>query len=159
MMAISTLDTARAPFALRCGALLVDYTLLLLPVALTSVFARFIGDGGAIGRTAGEAANLLGYTLAASLFVINFLLLPAISGRTPGKWVAGLRIERTDGGELSLMRAALRHVLGYGATLLTFGAGYLLAAVRADERALHDLIAATVVVRAQGGRRRRSRTR
>jgi uncharacterized RDD family membrane protein YckC len=48
------------------------------------------------------------------------------------------------GDPLSLWRAILRE-LGYIVSLLTFGIGYLMAGIRPDKRALHDLIAGTRV--------------
>jgi uncharacterized RDD family membrane protein YckC len=41
----------------------------------------------------------------------------------------------------------LRHTVGYLASLVTLGLGFLLAAFNREGRALHDLIAGTVVVR------------
>lgn len=154
MMATSTPDTLRAPFALRCGALLVDYTLLLLPLAVTSVLTRSFAESGAAGRAAGDSVMLFGYALTAGLFVLNFIVFAASLDRTLGKWVTGLRIERKNGARLGFLHACLRHLLGYGLTLLTFGMGFLLAALRGDGRALHDYVASTIVVRDRGARNR-----
>jgi uncharacterized RDD family membrane protein YckC len=64
-----------------------------------------------------------------------------------GKWATGLRVERRDGEPLSFARALLRHTVGYLASLLTLGLGFFVAALNREGRALHDLIAGTVVVR------------
>ena len=156
-MATSTPDTLRAPFALRCGALLIDYTLLLLPLAVASILSRTYGESGRAGRVAGESVMLFGYTVAVCLFVLNFILFSAISDRTLGKWIAGLRIECMNGERPGFMRACLRHLLGYALTLMTFGLGFLVAALRGDGRALHDFIASTIVVRERGARSRMTR--
>ena len=134
----------RAPFALRCGALLVDYTLVVGCVAFATVVARLAGGGG---RWTGDATLTLGYLGAAAFAALNFVVLPLFGGQTIGKWATGLRIERRDGRPLSLPRALLRHLVGYLVSLLTLGAGFLLAALDREGRALHDRIAGTIVVR------------
>jgi uncharacterized RDD family membrane protein YckC len=140
---------ARAPFALRCGALLVDYTLVAAVAAFATLLARLFGGGS---RTAGGTVMEFGLIVALCVALLNFLVLPGFTGRTLGKWVAGLRVERRDGEPLDLGRSLLRHTVGYLASLLTLGLGFLLAAFNREGRALHDLIAGTVVVR--GGTRR-----
>lgn len=140
-----------APFRLRCGALLVDYTLLILIVAFSTVLARVLGGGV---RWAGDTALALGYLVAAAAAVLNLVVLPAFTGRTAGKWVTGLRVERPDGRRVGLGRACLRHLVGYPVTLLTFGVGFLVVAFSPRGRALHDRLAGTVVVRDRGRARR-----
>lgn len=139
----------RAPFSLRCGALLVDYTLVMVILAFATMLARFFDDS----RWQAATAITFGYVGAAAAAFLNFVVLAAFAGRTLGKWVTGLRIERTDGLPLSVSRAALRHIVGYAVTLLTLGIGFLVAAFNVEGRALHDLIAGTVVVRERGGTR------
>jgi len=139
----------RAPFSLRCGALLVDYTLVVSIVAFATIVARTL-DGGAGGWTS-EAVLAFGYLAALAVTGLNFLVLPVFVGTTIGKWTAGLRIERYEGDALDFGHATLRHTIGYLASLLTLGGGFLLAVFNAEGRALHDRIAGTVVVRVRGG--------
>jgi uncharacterized RDD family membrane protein YckC len=101
--------------------------------------------GGA--RVAGSSAQLYGILIALFLLVADFVLLPAVAGLTVGKWVTGLRIERNDQGEMGVGCVVLRHFVGYPFSLLTLGLGFLLPAFTPRGRALHDLIAGTVVVR------------
>lgn len=137
----------RAPFSLRCGALLVDYTLAIAIIAFTTLLARTLGSSG---RTNAEATLAVGYLASLAALLLNFLVLPVFTGATVGKWATGLRIERQSGEPLGFGRATLRHTLGYLISLLTLGLGFLLAAFDAEGRALHDRIAGTVVVR-EGG--------
>jgi uncharacterized RDD family membrane protein YckC len=137
----------RAPFSLRCGALLVDYTAVVAVVAFSTILARVLDDGA---RWAGKTALTLGYLSALALAVLNFVVLASVAGRTFGKWVTGLRIERLDGTPISFARACLRHFVGYVLTLLTFGLGFLFAAFNLQGRALHDYVAGTIVVRDRG---------
>jgi len=142
----SNFERLRAPFSLRCGAVLIDYIVLVSIIALATMLERVVGDG----RRGGSALLFASYAVAAGVAFLNLVVLPAWTGRSLGKWVTALRIERRDGVPLSIGRALLRHLLGYPLTLLTLGAGFLLAAFNAEGRALHDLLAGTVVVRSRG---------
>ncbi|HEX8632984.1 MAG TPA: RDD family protein [Pyrinomonadaceae bacterium] len=146
----------RAPFSLRCGALLIDYTMVVAIIAFATLFARTLG--GSISLT-GEATLGIGYLSSLGVLLLNFLVLPVFTGTTVGKWATGLRIERQNGEPLGFGHATLRHTLGYLVSLLTLGLGFLLAAFDAEGRALHDRIAGTVVVRELGGGGARARTR
>ena len=138
-------ERLRAPFSLRCGALLIDYILLVGVLATATLLARFFGDA----RRASAVLLTAGYVSVAAVAFLNFVVMANLSGRTLGKWISGLRIERRDGEPLSVRRALLRHLVGYPLTLLTLGAGFLLAAFHPQGRALHDLLAGTVVVRSR----------
>jgi uncharacterized RDD family membrane protein YckC len=74
-------------------------------------------------------------------------ILPGLTGRTVGKWATGLRIERVDGGQISIGGALLRHFVGYPVSFLPLGLGFIIAAFTTRGRGLHDFIAGTVVVR------------
>jgi uncharacterized RDD family membrane protein YckC len=133
-----------APFALRCGALLIDYIVLAGIVALSTLVARFLGGGA---RTAGGSPEIIGLLIGLTLTVLNFAVLTGLGGQTLGKWAAGLRIERKDGRPLGWGRSFVRHFIGYPLSFLTLGFGILIAAINPRGRALHDLIAGTIVVR------------
>ncbi len=138
-------EHAVAPFALRCGALLIDYALVVGSLAFATLMARMF-DGGA--RSSGDAIEMLGYLLAGVIGVLNFVALPATTGRSCGKWATGLRISRRgDAGKPGVARVLLRHVVGYPLSLLVFGLGFLLAIFDREGRALHDRIGGTIVVR------------
>jgi uncharacterized RDD family membrane protein YckC len=136
--------SVRAPFSLRCGAFLIDYTFVVGLVALSTLLARLFGEGA---RDTSDAALTFGYSAAAVVAALNFLALPVFTGRTLGKWATGLRVECRDGDPLTFPRALVRHTVGYLLSLLTLGFGFLVAAFSRDGRALHDLLAGTVVVR------------
>jgi len=100
---------------------------------------------------AGGTAQKIGIVITLVVLVLDFGVLVGLRGQTIGKWTTGLRIERTDGRLPGIARVALRHVVGYPLSLLPFGLGFLLVAVSPTGRALHDLIAGTIVVRRSGG--------
>ena len=131
-----------APFSLRCGALLIDYTLVAAIIAFSTLLARLFS-----ARSSADAALTTGWFVAVVFAVLDLIVLPVFTGRTVGKWATGLRVEGRDGERLSFARSLVRHTVGYLASLLTLGMGFLLAALSREGRALHDLIAGTVVVR------------
>ena len=134
----------RAPFALRCGAILIDYIILALILTFSTMVARMMGGGA---RIAGGTAEKVGILFALVAAVLDLGVLAGLTGKTAGKWTTGLRLERTDGGLPGIGWALLRHFVGYPISFLIFGIGFLMAIVNPTGRALHDLLAGTVVVR------------
>src|SRR3954463_12769674 len=117
-------ERLRAPFSLRCGALLIDYILLAGVMAFATLLARLFGDM----RRGSSFVLTAGYIAVASVAFLNFIVIAGLSGRTLGKWMAGLRIERRNGEPLSFVRALVRHLAGYALTALTLGLGFLISA-------------------------------
>jgi uncharacterized RDD family membrane protein YckC len=146
------LERYRAPFSLRCGALLIDYIVLAIIIAVCTLVARPLGGST---RNTGSGLETFGMIIALVVLALNFGLLSVWRGQTLGKWATGLRIERINGRPLAWWRVLLRHFVGYPLSLLTLGLGFLVAAFSAQGRALHDLIAGTIVVRDAGQRRAR----
>lgn len=134
----------RAPFALRCGAILIDYIILVAILAFSTLVSRLLGGGA---RSAGNSSETIGIVLAVVVAALNLGVLPGLTGFTLGKWAAGLRILRDDGRALGIGRAFLRHFVGYPLSFITLGVGFLITALTSRGRGLHDLIADTIVVR------------
>lgn len=133
-----------APFSLRCGALLIDYIVLAAILALSTLIARMFGGGA---RAAGSSAETVGIIVVIAAAILDLGVLPGLTGRSIGKWATGLRVERNNGEEVGFGRICLRHFIGYPLSFLTLGLGFLLATVTSRGRALHDLIADTIVLR------------
>jgi uncharacterized RDD family membrane protein YckC len=142
--ASQSLARFRAPFALRCGAILIDYIILVAILAFSTLVSRVLGGGA---RSAGNSSETVGILLAIVVAGLNLGVLPGLTGFTLGKWAAGLRILREDGREIGVGRGFLRHLVGYPLSFMTLGLGFLAAAFTARGRGLHDLIADTIVVR------------
>jgi uncharacterized RDD family membrane protein YckC len=68
-----------------------------------------------------------------------------ITAQTPGMALLGLRIRRVDGAPMNVW-TSVRRLVGYAASVLSFGGGFLLVLFSSRRRALHDFIAGTVVV-------------
>ena len=173
----SYLDRFRAPFSLRCGALLIDYILVAGIIAFSTLLARM----GNRPRASASSAEIIGIFIAVVAAAINFIGLPVLRGQTLGKWATGLVIRRKEGEPLTWGRALLRHLLIYpplflmlclgflaaemlpaalvmaGVFIVMLGLGFVIAAFSNHARALHDIIANTVVVREDARPRRRVR--
>ena len=80
----------------------------------------------------------------------------AVSGRTFGMAVLGVRVVRADGAAAEPRRGVLR-ALVFPLSFLLFGLGFLGILVQRERRALHDLIAGTAVVYAWDARAARLR--
>ena len=83
-------------------------------------------------------------------FLYVFVSL-AISGRTIGKGLAGLRVVRADGTAPGV-RAMFVRTLAFPLSVLFFGIGLLMIVVQREHRSLHDLIAKSCVVYDWGDR-------
>ncbi|HEX8395883.1 MAG TPA: RDD family protein [Pyrinomonadaceae bacterium] len=136
----------QAPFALRCGALLIDYLLLVSAPAVTFLMASSRGLSGV--KLWRDPSLSVGWLIALLVLVTNFIILPVVLGRTIGKFATGLRVVAQDGSNPTFVAAALRHLVGYPLTLLTGGLGFAFAAFNRKGRALHDFVGGTIVVRA-----------
>jgi uncharacterized RDD family membrane protein YckC len=81
------------------------------------------------------------------LFCTYFIFFMTFSGQTPAKMLMRIRVFTKDQQPLTLGRAVLR-TLGYfisGSLLL--GLGFLMVMFHPQKRALHDLVAGTVVIK------------
>lgn len=144
-------------FWIRVGALFIDvialYFLVVLPVFLVAIAAS---GAMAFGLGSDSTADaILGLLYIASLVAttgLYYTIPVGWFGATPGKYLVGVSIVRQDGGPVSYGRALTRY-LGFLVSLVFLGLpiiGWvvlLMVAFRQDKRALHDLIAGTVVVK------------
>jgi uncharacterized RDD family membrane protein YckC len=136
--------TARpAGFWIRAVAALLDFAVF----AFVQLSFALIG-----GRMAGPDVESTGaFRPLVGLFTIIFAgayttVLHALGGQTIGKMIAGVRVVVDDGDPPPLGTALLRF-LGYFASGAVFTLGFVMAGLRHDKRALHDLIAGTRVER------------
>jgi uncharacterized RDD family membrane protein YckC len=136
-------ERLKAPFLLRCGALLIDYILLISIPVVSLLLNKFFGDPT---KVLNSAISNAGWLITVLVALTNFIIFPLFSGQSVGKMLTGLKIVQTDGSAPGLGRLLLRHIVGYTLTALTLGLGFLFAVVSPQGRALHDLLTGTVVV-------------
>jgi uncharacterized RDD family membrane protein YckC len=138
-----------AGFWIRAVALAIDLVVFVLVQYSFELMASAMLGPGADGGGAQSPVALL-FTL---LFTAAYTtVLHAVTGQTIGKSLVGVRVLGTDGAPLTLGAAFLRY-LAYFISLIPLGFGYLVAALRRDKRALHDLIAGSRVERMELRRR------
>ena len=147
-------EAVRAPFLLRCGAMAIDYIILVGIPVIGLVLSRFSGNDGA--KLLNNGVNNASWVIAVFVGVSNIVLLPMASGQTLGKMATGLRIVNTDGTMPSIGAVAMRQTIGYLITLITLGLGFLLACFGSKGRALHDYLTGTMVIYADRQVRRDS---
>jgi uncharacterized RDD family membrane protein YckC len=132
---------AAAGIARRLASLLYES---LLAFAL-AFFAGLLFYGAASGRLSGLIRGLFQIYLIAVLG-LYFVWCWHRGGQTLPMKTWKLRLVSTDGGALSVRRAALRYLLAWPSVGLA-GAGLAWAAFDRDRQFLHDRLAGTRVVR------------
>ena len=133
--------TRPAGFWIRVVAVLIDGVVLI--VAQGILFgAGWIMWGGGLGSGAAvRGATQLFSSLIGAGYTIVFNWL---WGQTLGKMALQIRIVSMDGGPLSFGQAVGRYFASFLSALI-LGIGFIMAGVRSDKRALHDLLAGTRV--------------
>lgn len=146
-----TPENLRAPFVLRVAALAIDYILVVAIPVIWLILSRMLSE---LGTT--SFLGLTPWLIALVLFVSNSLILPVLRGRTLGKFLVGLTIVSMDGTRPTALAIVRRNILGYLLTILTFGIGFLIAAVNSSGRALHDMVGGTVVIQGRRAERQQN---
>jgi len=142
-------ERLKAPFLLRCGAILIDYILLIFIPVGSLLIGRLMNIESS--KLLNSEISNTGWLIMVLLALTNFVIFPMFSGQSIGKMLTGLRVVRTDGNTASFSRLLVRHSIGYLLTIATIGLGFLFSILNLKGRALHDFLAGTVVVY---GRRR-----
>lgn len=140
-------ERLKAPFALRCGAILIDYILLVIFPVAGLLIGRFVNYDGM--KPLNNGFGNAGWLIMLLLTLTNFVLLPLFSGQSIGKILTGLKVVKIDGSEPSLKNLVVRHFIGYPLMFLTLGLGFLMSVFNQKGRALHDFLAGTVVIYGQ----------
>jgi uncharacterized RDD family membrane protein YckC len=137
-----------ATFTRRALAFLAD---IAIAAALFGIFTTileplFIKQGWIkSGDEIVFAFNLNWYSVAWT--VLYFGLATYLgNGKTPGKWIVGIRTVSLVHTKMSLWHSVER-ALGYGASLLEGGFGFFQYFIHPNKRTVHDRIAETIVVR------------
>jgi uncharacterized RDD family membrane protein YckC len=159
-----------AGFWIRFLASLIDTVILAVPLGL---IVYTISGGAWLDTSAmqesialaqqGETSMALGSAKATSMkweLLFEFLMAAVIivfwkrwAGATPGKKLLGIHVvDAKTLGEISNAQAVIRYI-GYIASTLVLMGGFIMVAFRKDKRALHDMMADTMVIRMAPGKR------
>ena len=151
----ASVDDVRAPvmdaevaymgFLRRLAALLMD-SLVMIPILLVAAMFFSPTDLATTG-----AASLTWQGVVTTAWVAYLGLMQARpAGATLGKMVVSIKLVRSNGETVSLVRALLRALFLQVFSLITFGLGYLILAIiipfTARKQSLHDMLFDTVVV-------------
>jgi uncharacterized RDD family membrane protein YckC len=129
----------------RLASFLVDAAVVVVIYALAGQVLEFL-----ISSVAGDEFTFREHPFISSaglvLWAFVYFAYPlAVSGRTFGMAMLGLRAVRRDGSDLDTRHAVIR-VVAFPLSFLLLGFGFLLILLRRDRRALQDLIAKTAIV-------------
>lgn len=118
--------------SLIVGIAFVPLGILLVPFASSQ-------SASGMGVYWGGQLILKGLQLAVTFCYFGYFL--SKKGASPGKMVMGLKVVNNDNGtNLSFMMAGLRCTVGYMISAITIFIGFIMAGVRQDKKALHDMI-------------------
>ena len=146
----------RAPFVLRCGAMTIDYIVIIAIPVIGLLLSRFSGNDGA--KLLNDGVNSAAWLIGLFVGIVNLVFLPMASGQSLGKMLTGIRIVSIDGTSPSVSSIALRQTLGYLFVLTSLGLSFFISFFSRKGRALHDYIAGTVVIYADRRVRRERST-
>jgi uncharacterized RDD family membrane protein YckC len=109
-----------------------------------------ISAGAIMVLASGTASDRFGAEfVVVSLFVgwlYCALLESSERGATAGKWLLGLRVIDDRGGRISFLRATRRYFSKFVSAIVLM-IGFIMTALTDRKRALHDILAGTLVVR------------
>ena len=134
-----------AGFASRFAAYVVDAgasTVVFMLILAAISFAVSVVTGQSINWNRNDTWASIAYL--AWLF-IYFAYSWAASGKTFGMALLGVRVVRSDGADAGARRAVVR-TLALPLSFLVFGLGFVGILLGRRRRALHDVIAGTVVI-------------
>ena len=137
-------EKLKAPFLLRCGALLIDYIVMIIVPVTSLLIGRFAGKDGS--KLLNSEISNVGWLIFVLLGLTNIFIFPMFLGQSLGKMFTGIRIVRSDGKAAGFGSILFRHLIGYPITFLTGGIGFLLSAFTSTGKALHDYFGDSVVV-------------
>lgn len=132
-----------AGFWIRAVALAIDLVIFALVQVSFEALAKILVGSGVDGVDSSRGTAWLFTLLFSAVYTIA---LHTIAGQTIGKSLVGVRVVAVDGAPLTVGPSLLRY-LAYFISLIPLGFGYLVAGLRRDKRAVHDLIAGSRVER------------
>ena len=133
----------------RFIALIIDWVALsIISGLLSTIFGIGSPDQVQAMMSSGDYTIMASFLASSGIIrLLYFVLMDSSKHRgTLGKMAMGIKIVRADGSRISIGKAILRY-MGKWISGLILGIGYIMAAFTDKKRALHDMIASTVVVR------------
>mgnify|MGYP002788531953 FL=1 len=135
-----------AGFWLRFAAYLIDFVIMLIAnIVVYAVFGlSFLEAAAAPDFNAGDLVN----------FVVGIAYFAGFEASTmqgtPGKRALGMIVTDFQGNRISFLRALGRYFAKIPSAII-LGIGFIMVAFTERKQGLHDMIASTLVLRAQPG--------
>jgi uncharacterized RDD family membrane protein YckC len=132
----------------RGAAHIVDTILQSLPLWIG--LAIFVSEPSRILTKSGFMAAIAVYCgtfVFWGLAWVAFTFMEGWTGRTPGKWLCGIRVVKLDLTPCGLGPAFLRNLLRIGDAFMNYVVGLASAAITERRQRLGDLVAKTIVIR------------
>jgi len=134
-----------AGIATRFAAFLIDVLVASTLFSLGGLVIQFVVSA-LLGRDVSLSdAPVVSYIVVPLWLLIYFTYPIAVGGRTPGMALVGLEVVTKHGYAVDAWHALLRTIF-LPLSVAFVGIGALIILVNRDRRALHDLVAGTVVV-------------
>ncbi len=147
-----------ASWGSRAGAILIDWLILLVPVVILTIIVVGIAAGSDTGAIVTGALGLLAYLIVALAYAPVLMAREGPNnGQTWGKQMIGIRVVRDTGEPMNFGWSALREIAVKGLLvgiassilpLIPWLLNYLWPLWDDTNRALHDIVCSTHVVRA-----------
>lgn len=132
-----------AGFWIRFVAVLIDGVVLLVAQGILFSAGWMVSGGSTGGGMAVKGlVNVFGTLLGAAYGIIFHWLW----GQTLGKMALQIKVVSMDGGPLTFGQATGRYFATFLSAIILC-IGFIMAGIRTDKRALHDLLAGTRVIR------------
>jgi uncharacterized RDD family membrane protein YckC len=138
-----------ASFKARAIAFVIDFLVaFVLFVAVFILGARLASNLGLLKIETNVNLEFDLHHWYSLLFVVLYFGLSTYlgNGKTLGKWLLGIRVVSLAHERMSLWHSFER-ALGYGASALEFGFGFIQYFIHPNRRTVHDRIAETIVVK------------
>lgn len=148
------IERARAGFASRAIAFMLDLLIVAIVLELAELFLQLLGTFFPIHRffahftgiePGGQYRSEVALAVAIVVLVAYNAFWWTMIGETPGKAVLGLRVVRTNGQRLTVWRSIVR-AFAYGLSGLPLFLGFLWILVDDRRQGWHDKIADTCVI-------------
>ncbi len=138
-----------ASFTARALAFGIDFLVAFaLFLILLILGARFLSAIGWLGSDANLNLQFNFANWYSLLFIVVYFGLFTYfgNGQTPGKWLMKIRVVSLAHEHISLWHS-IERALGYGASALELGFGFMQYFIHPNRRTVHDRIAETIVVK------------
>jgi uncharacterized RDD family membrane protein YckC len=139
------ITTARRPagFWIRFVAVVIDWVVMLVVQGVLFGVGWMVSGGTMNGGMAVKGAVNF---FATFIWAAYYIFFHWLWGQTLGKMALQIKVVSMDGGPLSFGQAAGRYFASILSAIILC-IGFIMAGIRSDKRALHDLLAGTRVER------------